>query len=275
MVKIGDVWDSTTDVLGGRAGLIAPLAIAAFVLPSVLQSVIRLYSGPTPGTAALVALIGLGALIASLWGQLSVIAVASNPETTREQAGRVALGRLPANLLVLVVLAGIGLLLTLPIFAVLGATGFNFAAAANYKGAGSMPPIAPAALAFLVLYMLALAVLGIWVSARLFLVNAVILNERRALGALGRSFALTRGLTLKLIGVALVFGIVFLVALLAAQSVVGLVFRLLLGPANIATSLLMAAIAAAFVTAAFTVVVQVFAARLYAAVTGGGAPSRP
>ena len=270
MARIGDVWDSTTDVLAGRAGVIAPLALAAFVLPSAVQNAIRLYGAPGPGAAAIVALIGLAGLLANLWAQLAIIAVASHPATDRAEAGRLALRRLPANLLVLLVLFGLGVLLALPVVATLIATHYDFTAAAAYKGTGTMPPIAPGAFGFLALYSLVLIGLGLWISARLFLVNAVILNEHRALGALRRSFELTRGLTWKLIGVALLFFVVFSVSLLAAQSVVGIVFRLALGPENIATSQFMAAIAAALVTAAFTSVVQVFAARLYAAVTGGG-----
>lgn len=269
-VRIGDVWDSTTDALAGRAGLIAPLALGAFVVPAALQNAVRLYGAPSPGTAALAALIALAGLVVSLWGQLAILAIASHPATDRAEAGRLALQRLPANLLVLLVLFGLSLLLALPVFGTLIATHYDFAAAAAYKGAGTMPAVAPGALGFLVLYSLLLLVVGVWVGARLFLVSAVIVNERRSLGALRRSFELTRGLTWKLIGVALLFFIVFAVSVLAAQSVVGIVFRLLLGPENIATALLIAAIAAALVTAAFTSTVQVFAARLYVAVTGGG-----
>lgn len=269
MIRIGDVWDSTTAVLQGRAGLLAPLAGLAFFLPSIGQSAVRLYGADTPGIAALGGLIGLLVLAVSIWGQLAIIAIASHPDTTRGDAQRLALRRLPANLLVLLVLGGIALLLVMPIVAVLVATGYDFTAAAN-DGTGAMPTVAPGALLFLTLYGLALLILGLVVTARLFLVNAVVLNERRGIGAIARSVALTRGLTGRLIGVALLFGIVLLVVLLAGQSVVGLGFRLILGPEHIANARFMAAIAGAAVTATFTTVVQVFAARLYAAIVARG-----
>lgn len=269
-VRIGDVWDSTTDVLAGRARLLAPVAAVAFLLPSVLQSAVRLFGGASPGVAALVLLVGLIGLIAGLWGQLTVIAVASDPAATRADAGRLAAARLPADLLVWLVLGGLGLLTLVPFFVILAASGYDFAAAAAYKGVGDMPAMPAGALLPLTLYALALIVVLFWVGARLALVNAVVLNERRRLGAIARSWELTRGLTAKLIGVAMLFGIVFLIALTAAQAIVGLVFRLLLGPDQVTTALLMAAIAGALVTAAFTIVVQVFAARLYAAVIRGG-----
>ena len=95
--------------------------------------------------------------------------------------------------------------------------------------------------------------------------------EERGIGAIGRSVQLTRGMTLKLIGVVLLFTIAYLVALAAVQSVVGLVARLALGPQNIATALFLAGLAGAVVTAAFTTLLQVFAARLYAVITGARA----
>lgn len=270
MVKIGSVWDSTTDVLAGRAALLVPLAALAFFLPAVLQNALKLYGGTSPGVAVAGLFVGIVMLLISLWGQLATLAIASDPNTTLRTAGQRATQRLPADLLVLLVLGGLALLLFVPIVIALGATGYDFAALSAWNGVGSLPPLSPGASAFVALYTLILIVGGLWLSARLFLVNAVVLHERRGIGAIGRSFQLTRGLTFKLIGVAVLFVVVFLVATLAAQSVVGLVARLLLGPANITTAKFLAAIAGAAMMAAFTIVVQVFAARLYAAVCGDG-----
>lgn len=270
MVKIGSVWDSTTDVLAGRAALLVPLAALAFFLPAVLQNALMLYGGTSPGVAVAGLFVGIAALLISVWGQLATLAIASDPSTTLQTAGQRATRRLPADLLILLVLGGLTLLLIVPIVIALSATGYDFAALAAWNGTDDLPPLAPGAAAFVALYALVLVVGGLWVMARLFLVNAVVLNERRGIGAIGRSVQLTRGLTLKLIGVAVLFIVVFLVAFLAAKSVVGLVARLLLGPANITTAQFLAAIAGAALTASFTVVVQVFAARLYAAVCGYG-----
>lgn len=270
MVKIGSVWDSTTDVLAGRAALLVPLAALTFFLPAVLQNALKLYGGTSPGIAVAGLFVGIAILLISLWGQLATLAIASDPNTTLQTAGQRATRRLPADLLVLLVLGGLALLLFVPIVIALTATGYDFAALSAWNGAGPLPPLSPGAAAFVGLYVLILIAGGLWVSARLFLVNAVVLNERRGIGAIGRSFQLTRGLTFKLIGVALLFVVVFLVAALAAQSVVGLVARLLLGPANITTAKFLAAVAGAALMAAFTVVVQVFAARLYAAVRDAG-----
>lgn len=264
--RIGDAWDATTDVLAGRAGLLAPIAALGFFLPSAVQTAIRAYGGPTPGIAALGASVALLALGLVLWAQLAVIAVASDPATTRAQASRLGLQRLPRALLVAAVLVALFVLAVLPIAGVLLASGFDFQAAAAQSGSAAPLPVAPGALLFSLFYGLALAVAGLWLGARLFLVNAVVLNEARGLGALRRSFRLTGGLTIKLIGAALLFLLVYLVAALAAQAVVGVVFRLILGPGQIATATFLAGLAGAAVGAVFNTIVAVFAARLYVAV---------
>lgn len=264
MARIGDVWDSTTDVLAGRAGLLAPIAALAFLLLPVLEAAVRTFGGTSAGAALIASLIGLAALVATLWGSLAVAAVASDPATTRAEAGRLARARLGKGLAVMLVLIAAAIVLTLPIVIALASTGFDFRAAAAQQAAGQMPPVAPGARLFVALYGLFLLALGIWAGARLFLLYVVVLNESRGIGALGRSIQLTRGMTAKLVGVVVLLTIAYLVASAAARSVVGLVFRLALGPQNIATALFMAAVAAAIVTAAFSTLIQVFAARLYA-----------
>jgi hypothetical protein len=266
VVRIGDVWDSTTDVLAGRSGVLVPIAALAFALPPVVQAGVRLYGGASPGMALLASLIGLVGLVATLWGSLAVAAVASDPATTRADAGRLAGARLGKGLVVVLVLIAAAILLTLPIVFALALTGFDFRAAAAAQAAGQMPAIAPGARPFVSLYGLALVALGLWAGARLFLLYVVVLIEKRGIGALGRSVQLTRGMTAKLVGVVVVLTIGYLVASMAAQSVVGLAARLALGPENAATALFLATIAGAVLTAAFTTIIQVFAARLYAAI---------
>ena len=273
MTKIGDVWDSTTAVLAGRAGMLAWIAALGFVLPSVVQSATRLYGGGSPGVAALAGLIGLAALVAALWGLLALIAVASDPAATLSRAGRLALARLPKLLLVALVAMGVSILVTLPPVVALAATGYDFTAASAAPDATGMPAMTPGAAGFVRLYSFVLGLLGLWVGARLSVLLPVVVNEGRGVGAFGRSWTLTRGLTWKLIGVALLFSLVYLVAQRAVQPVVGLAARLLLGPDDVATALFAAAMAGALVLAAFMVVVQVFAARLYASVAAARVPA--
>ena len=272
MIRIGDVWDSTTAALAGRAGLLTPIALLAFLLPAVAQAALTAYATGSTGVAAAGAVLSIIALVATLWGQLATVAVASDPRTTRAQASAAAAARLPSALLVTLVLVAAAIVAVLPIAIALWSTGFDFRAASGQVGGVGGPLLPFGAALFTFFYGLILFGVGLWLTARLALLNPVILNERRGVGAIGRSMALTCGLTWRLIGVIVLFLIALLVATLAARSVVFIIVRLLLGYDQIATATFMGAIAAAAVTAAFTTVASVFAARLFAAVTAAREP---
>lgn len=271
MVRIGDVWDQTTDVLAGRARLLAPVAGLAFFLPFAAQGAVQAYGGTSPGAAALGALVSLLAAVLAVWGLLTVIAMASDPAMTRAEAGALARRRTPAALLVALVAGAVALLATVPIVAALAASGFNFQAAAGQAGSAGAPSLSPGTALFCFAYAVLLLIAAIWASARLFLVNPVVVLERRSLGAFRRSFVLTRGLTWKLIGVTLLFSIVWAVVAFAARAVVFIVFRLLLGAGNLATAVWFGSLADAAVLSAFIVVVGVFGTRLYVARAGASA----
>lgn len=267
MVRIGNVWDSTTDVLAGRTATLAGVATLAFFVPAAAQVGLTAWGGasPAPGVAALGALVKLVALIASVWGSLTIIAVASDPAITRGQASASATKRLPAALLLMLVLIAVGIALVVPVVAMLAAGGFDFQAAMAQAGSATQPRLPAGTNVFLFFYVLAILIGAAWACARLFPLLAVVLHEKRGIGAFGRSWMLTRGMTWRLIGVGILFVVVFLIASLAAQAVVVVVLRLVLGPALITVATLLGGLAAAVVGAIFSAVVAVFGARLYAA----------
>ncbi len=266
MVRMGDVWDRTTEVLSGRGGALARIAFLGVFLPSVVRSAFAAYSGgPAAGHGAVLlgGLVSIVVLCVLIWAQLALIALSTDPATTPAMASSTAIGRLGPALAIVLMLGVAFALLLIPPFAVLIGSGANFSPA--LMQAGVMPTIAPGVALFFSLYMLAFVIVAVVVSARLSVANAVVVNERLGLGAIRRSFQLTRGLTWRIIGVLVLYVIVLFVATLAAQAVVGIVFRLLLGPDAIATVTFLAAVAAAAVTAAMTTVVAAFVAQLYVA----------
>ncbi len=265
-VKMGTVWDRTVEVLNGRTGMIAPIAVVGMLVPSVIRDGFVAFS--TPGTA-MFALVGsvlaIGALVAMIWAQLAIVAIGTDPATdaadARRQAGRRVLPAIGITILLTLVAA----LLAVPPVVVLIRSGFNFAAAAAGTNAQMTPPSAGAA-GFVGLYSLAYMLVVVWIGARLVLLNPVILNERLGIGAIRRSIQLTRGLTWRIIGVLILFVIVTLVSTWAAQAVTGILFRLALGADGIATATFLAGIAGTIVTTAFTALASVFTAQLYVAV---------
>lgn len=267
-VTIERVWDRTTEVLSGRSGVIASVAFLTLVLPPIVNGALVLLAPQPPAAQLLTFVVGIASAVLSIWGSLAILALATHPSTDRSSAYRQATARLLPTIGVSLEIGIIALLLMAPMVIALTATGFDFAAASDAANANtpqSMPSLAPGVAIFIVLYGLALVILAFWASARLMLVTAVVLNERLGLGAIRRAIALSRGLTWRLVGVLLLFAIVFGVAKFAAQAVVGLVFRLILGGEQVATALFLAGIAGAFVSAALMALAYVFTAQLYVA----------
>lgn len=271
MVKMGYVWDRTVDVLGGRSGMIAPIALLGIFLPTVVRDGFVAFS--TPGTAMVVlvgAVLAIVALVVMIWAQLAIIAIATDPATDAAAARRQASVRVLPALGITIVLITVALLLLVPPALVLISSGIipyvNFSAAGSavMRAAPSAGGAAQFAIVYFTLYLLVF----IWISARLVLLNPVVLNERRGMGAIRRSVQLTRGLTWRIIGVLILFAVVLTVSTWAAQSVTGVVFRLVLGADRIALATFLAGIAASLVSTIFTALAAVFTAQLYVATAG-------
>jgi hypothetical protein len=268
-VSIGTVWDRAVEVLRGRAGILGPVAALAVFLPTVVNNAFSTFVPRTSVAAALIAaLIALAVLVANIWGQLAMLAVATHPATTRADAGRQATARLlPAIGIVVVVGIVLSLAIVPPIVA-LAQAGVDFSRMGTAAGPAAMPTIPAGVGGFVVIYMIAFVVAAFWLGARLLLLNPVILNERRGLGSVTRSIRLTQGLTWRLIGVMMLFVVVLLVAASAVQFVVALPLRLALGADALPVVLFFASIAGAAVTTVFTVIAAAFTAQLYVATAG-------
>lgn len=271
-VRIGSVWDSTQQVLAGRTSMLVPFAAIGFVLPAMMQVLLVPQTSMAQMSASASAtgvLVGLIAIVLGIWAQLAIMALATHPATTSAEASRAGVRRL---LPLLGVAFAMGLIIALVVFVplvVLGLSGFDFTRAVAAQGNPAlMPPLPSGAALFIGLYALTLVVLGFWLMARLMLTYAVVLNERRGLGAIRRSIALTRGMTWRLIGITILFSIVFFVAAAAVQGVAGLIFRLILGADRITWVLALTGLVGSIVTAGFMTMAYVFIARLYVATAG-------
>ncbi|MFS0771811.1 hypothetical protein [Sphingomonas sp. 1P08PE] len=262
-VRMGAVWDRTVEVLRGRAGILGPIAATAIFLPAIVNNALTAFATPgSPTVAVLTMVVALAVLVANVWGQLAMLAVATHPATTRADAGRQATQRLLPAVGVLLLLGVIFALAMLPVaFALLKA-------GVNLTNRAAMQTMPAGVGGFVGLYSLVLLVVILIVAARLILLNPVVLNERRGVGALMRSVQLTRGMTFRVIGLMILFGVVVLIPTLAIQSIVGLMLRLILGANGVPVAAFVAAAAGAAVTTAFTVVAAAFTAQLYVAATG-------
>src|SRR3546814_20166423 len=82
---------------------------------------------------------------------------------------------------------------------------------------------------FVGLYSRALVIVVLWGMARLLPLNSVVVAERRGVGAIRRAFGLTRGLALRIVGVVILFFVVWGVSAMAATPVLGSIFKLAFG----------------------------------------------
>jgi hypothetical protein len=261
MVSVGTVWDRTMDVIAGRFAILASIALMVLFVPTVLQALVDANtSGST--TSIIGGLVSIAVAVATAIGALAITAVATDPSVDRGSALAIGGARVGPLLGILIVLVLVLFMAALPGVLLLVSSGFDpVRARANLPQEG----VNLASAGFASLYFMALLIALFWVTARLVPLLAVIVNERLGLGAIRRSFALTRGSTMKLIGVLILYSIVMLVTLLAVTSIIGVVVRLVVGSEGAATVTFMVALATAAVTAVFSVLQSVFSGQFYLA----------
>ncbi|PCG15071.1 MAG: hypothetical protein DI530_18090 [Sphingomonas sp.] len=258
---MGTVWDRTLDVIRGRMAILAGIALATVYVPGLLGPAYAAVTGQPADAGAVQGVIGIISAVLTMIGVLAMTAVATDPAVDGAQGLRLGAARLGpalANLIVLVIAFGV---LFLPSIVALFAAGATVGVAGKVDVTGASGGL----LMVSALLMIVALIVLLWFSARLVPLFAVIVNERRGLGAIPRSFALARGSALRLLGVIILFGIVLLVVMAAVGSVSGVIARLLLGGEAEAMVTLVVSLFVTLVTAAGTVVQTVFYAQFYAA----------
>ena len=263
IVNMGNVWDRATEFLSDNLSVVVPIALFAIFLPSSLSASIAPIAKQSYTANMVIQAAQLALALVTLWGQLALVALATEPLAGRSAAVAEANARiLPTIGVMLLTLIGF-LLLLLPYPIVLGLTGYDLNAAMN----GQQVPLPDGVGGFIVLYTAVLLPLLLFLAARLVLLTPVVVRERRGAGALRRSFVLTRGIVWKVIGVTILYCIVFGVSLLAAQWVFGSILELVAGgegPISLATVLTSVIVSA--VQTAFVALAAAFVAKLYLAV---------
>lgn len=265
MTKMGTVWDRTAEFLTDNIAAILPIALLAFFVPTSIEGNFQAaIDGASTGLVLTLRLVQLAFGILSLWGSMVLAAMALDFAGS-DTAGALAGKRLPATLVVAIVCFTVMALLFAPIPIVLGSSGVDLTAIAEGRDFTMSSGVA----SFVAIYLFALVVVFVWLGARLILITPVIVRENRWFSALSQSWKLTRGLTWRIIGVMILFALISWVSILAANTVFGSVFALIAGGDRAGVSLagVLTSIVVAAVQTAFTVLIPVFTAKLYLAVT--------
>lgn len=266
---MGTVWDRATEFLGDNIGAVTPIALAAIFVPASINDAIAPLGTANPDLATWVSLAGVMLAVVSIFGQLAIMALALDTNRTTGAAVQVALGKLVwAVIITLLLLAGLMLALV-PIAFIAVAAGLDTAGFMTNDQAAisaAINGLSGSVILAIFAYMLIWAVAAIWVSARLTLAYPALVGENLGLGAIGRSWGLTKGLALKIIGVLVLYIIVSLVAQLATKQVFGSVLGLIAGgaePGSVASVL--TSVAVGTVGTAFEVLQAAFVAKLFVA----------
>lgn len=263
-VTMGNVWDRATEFLSDTSSAVARIALLGIFLPTAVSTIIAPLGAQSTGAGPLamvaVPLISLVLNLVALWGQLAIAALAIDPPAGRQAAIGLATQRvLPMIGVSLLLLLGFTLLV-LPIPIVLAAAGYDLVAAMS----GVQVEVPMAAASVVALYVLVLIPVLLFIAARMALLTPVVVAERLGIGAIRRSFDLTRGLVWKIIGVLLLYGIVVGVASLAANTVFGSILQLIAGGEGaISVATVVTALIVSAVQTGFVVLAAAFVAKLY------------
>ena len=267
MVQMSTVWDRTTAFAGAALGAIVPIALVLLFVPVSIQLAITpLVAKQAPAVQIVVMFVFW---IVELLGTLSLIALVLGGMARPAEAVRAALGRLGPAVAIFILLGILVGIASIPFALVMHKAGMNMTLLKAGDVAG-MGTLGAGSAWFLLVYALVLVVVGIWITARLLVIEPVILAERRGIGAIAHAFRLTRGLALKIVGVLILYSVVATIAVWAAQAVFGSIFALIAsndGDIGIATVL--TAIVVAAVSTAFKVIAALFIAKLYQAIGEG------
>jgi hypothetical protein len=273
MVTMSATWDRATEFLSDNPGPVAAIAGLTLFLPNVAEGIVGpLQAAAEPGGRLGLSIVSLVLSLIGVFGQTALIALALDPTLGRDGAFRTAARRFGPMIAVSVAVLAIVIALCLPPLFLVALDGIDLAAMQE----GAVPNLSPGNALLITLYLLILLPFLFWLLARLLPLGGVVVAERRGLGAIRHAFALSRGLTMKLIGVVILFCVVAGVAILATKTVIGSIARLLIdGRGTLDAPTVITAIAAALVSAIFTTLATAFVAKLYIACAGraGAAPT--
>ncbi len=263
MVKIDFVWDRTVEFLREHLGKVLPIALTGLFVPTAILNVLTPVWGVTgQGGRFGLFMITMLLVLAMLWGWLAITLAAIRPDE-RAGAAMAAVRRLGPMVGVYLILALIFSVLVIPLSLLSVFAGIDPAA---MQAGGQLQIASGGAVWGLMLYLLPFLVVTLAALARLMPLAGVVAAERRGVRAISRTWRLTRGMTWRLIAVTILYYVVSSVAGLAAKTVFGTIFGLFgSNDGAVTVPSVLTAIVGAAVSATFTTLAAVFAAKLYVA----------
>jgi hypothetical protein len=262
-ISISKAWDETNALVRREATLLVPVALALIALPGVLLAQVRPVTAARSATDAMLSqpamLANAISLLITLFASLVLTLLALRPGISVAEAIRGALPRFPVAIGASLLL-GVGFaLLVVPAMPLL--TGGNAA----------VQRLSPAVAMLLLLYLCAILALLLYGLVRLLLLNTVAAVEQLGvIATVKRSWALTRGLVLRLLGFVALFlalSVVVSFAVVAAGGTVLIGLGRLLGDEALGRLLL--DLLTGFVNAGFVAWLYLMLAAIYRQIVAG------
>lgn len=253
-ISMSAIWDESAALIRRESHLLVPVALATVGIGSVISGLMQPET-PAAGLGAMGALGFVLGNILGLIGNLALMALALMPGMSVGESLRLAVVRLPKMLGIVALFLIVLIVTMIPIMIILKMSGAPISANMT---AEELPGVA-------ILMALIVGAALLYISARLLTLSAVVVDRNPpAIEAIKLSFASTRGIVAKIVGVVLLFFIVTLVVSGAVASISGIVFGMI-GKA-VGVPLLgkgLTVLATGMVSALLSIVSTVFAAMLY------------
>jgi len=253
-ISMSAIWDESAALIRRESHLMVPVALATVGIGSVISGLTQ----PETPAAGLGAISVLGFIIGNilgLIGNLALMALALMPGMSVGESLRLAVARLPKMLGIAAMFLVALIAMMIPIAIILKISGVPLSQNMN---AEELPAAA-------VLCALVVGAILIYASARLLTLSAAVVDHNPpVIEAIKSSFASTRGIAAKIVGVVLLFFVVTLVVGGAAASISGILFGILgkaVGAPLLSKGLTM--LVTSMASALLSIVSTVFGAMLY------------
>ena len=257
-LSISAAWDESKLIFARDGQLLTAVALALVALPSTINGLLN-PAGVSPSeTPWWIDLIAVLASLVALGGQLALIRLALGPSITVGGAIAHGMRRLPIYFLAVLMLVIALFLAAIPLALLLSALGVPI----NQRPVPMSPALGLVSIAVLIVVLI--------IGVRLILSSSVASAEDVGpIQILKRSWRLTSGNFLPLLGFVLIFLVATIIVLTAVGSAMSVIIRLTLGAAQpMSAAALVLALVSSLVSAAVTTVFAVMLARIYLQLAG-------
>jgi hypothetical protein len=268
-LSISKAWDEASSFIRREGRLLIPVALAMFAVPATLFGWYNPSGDPNQATGGLGWPLTLAILIVAIAGQMAIAGMAigwsGSVGGALAQALRRVWGVLATLLMVFIPLT---VVLVLALALIVGSAGITNPAQVTPQTLAAVPGMSMA--------LLAMTLIFLFLATRLFVITPVgMVETTNPVRIFARSWRMTSGHFLRLVGTLLLILVASLIASIAVAAVIGSAMTLAMGePQPYDLSALIVALADGIVSAAISTVSAALVGRIYVQLSAGQ-PSVP